>query len=425
MNSPSLYTGANVVAVDCGTSTTKVMWRERNSAQSVRSLSFPSVVIQTPQVFALEGYTDPTAKLCRVQTQSRVFIAGPDTLNHGHAPQYPLLRHDLDIESERLTLVLAALFFAGLEHVDLVCLGTTCEEVGGTQKVDALAGQLVGLHRVGGRFITVERVQVVVSTIAAAALLTWDDRRQTRCEQSRRLFIDAGFESLRWAIVRGDGQCTLSAGRFQKLGKYSDVWSVADRINLAYPGWADLSLRTLEAALGGVVSGISQEVLQELAPILAEENAVRSQAVALLTNQIRRRPGLDIVVYGGDAERIHRLLTRDLPSRNTILLHRPGYAVARGLLKLGLSTTEMSAVSPAPAVDEDPQPAPARGRGRANRIEVLLKLARESHPELFELLHSQLPRNRAATLLRLADLQLFQRLNQPNAFASDQLPLGK
>ena len=398
---------------------TKVMWREKHSAQSVRSLSFPSVVIHTPEVFALEGYTDPTAKLCRVRTQSGVFIAGPECLNHGHAAQYPLLRHDLDIESERLALVLAGLFFAGLEHVDLVCLGATCEEVGGSQKVDALASQLVGVHRVGGRIITVDRVQVVVSTIAAAALLTWDDRRQTEDEQSRRLFIDAGFESLRWAIVCGEGQCTLSAGRFQKLGKYGDVWSVADRINLKYPGWADLSLRTLEAALGGVASGISQDALQELAPILAEESAVRSQAIALLTNQIKRQPGLDVVVYGGDAARFHRLLIRDLPSRKIILSHRPVFAVANGLLKLGIKAVSKNVASPAPAVESDHSQVLARGRGQAARIEIRLMITRESHPELFDLVHAQRPRNRAATLLRLADLQLFQRLNQNNNLSSD------
>lgn len=438
MDTPFHATDAAVVAIDVGTSLTKVAWTLADGSNSRRSLAFPSAGVQVDDFTADERVAMQARNVCHILSDEGALLVGPDALQFVSGWHFPMANDSPLSESIRYALTVGALHFTGLSQVDMLCLGATCEAVGDGVALDSLARRLVGAHHVDGRTIFVHQVRVIADPVAVAAPLKWGSRHQAESSDYRRLIIEAGFASVRWAVVRCDRQRIVACGKYATLGEFAALREVAGTIERDRPDWGDVSIRALECAIRGTNARDEPPRLDDLVPYVNEPRTVSLEALSDLADRLEEYIDMDVFLVGGGAARFLPLLERVLQRRSPEPLHRPAFAVARGLLAIGLANYARSSVSemrPGPIVEaaspnESGSPesgdtvtdgavatervcaAPARGRGKALDIDVRVVVSRDSHPELFQYLQAQRSRNRPATLLRMADLHLLQSMSR-------------
>ncbi len=426
---------AAVVAVDVGTCSTKVLWTTVGNSQRRLSLSFASCVVDSDRQSSGVRNATPSPKVCAVETEEGPILVGPDAMNIGDAFPFPLLFDNGYGETQRYAIILGAIFFSGLSHVELLCIGATPEAAGDGELPDGLARRLTGGHRVGGRTIYVHRVRVIANPVAAATRIKWPRRDKATSSGHRRMIIDAGFEALRWSLIRCDRQSIVESGKYAGSGQYTALCSIAGQIQSDHPECSDVTVRSLECATRGTWCRREGQRLELLLPYVTRPRAIGNDNALDLATRIQEFIDYDLYLIGGAANVILSDLERIARPRPPIVVKRPAFAVVRGLLSMGLDdfsassirhaarreiSTEHMQLTSAPVSDEayanarslqtptiDATTGPSvRRRGRATKLQFDVAVSGESHPELFAFLNNMSQRNRAAALLRMADLEL-------------------
>lgn len=434
---------AAVVAVDVGTCSTKVLWTTVANSQRRLSLSFSSCVVDSnSDLFGVRNATS-SPKVCEVETEDGQVLVGPDAMNIGDALPFPLLHDNGYGESQRFAIILGAIFFSGLSHVELLCIGATPEAAADGELPESLARRLTGRHRVGGRTIYVHRVRVVANPLAASTRIKWPRRDQLNGSGHHRMIIDAGFEALRWSLIRCDRQSIVESGKYARSGQHTALCSIAGQIQSEHPDRSALTVRSLECATRGTWCRREGQSLELLLPYVTRPRAIDNDNALDLAARIEEFIEYELYVIGGAANVILADLERIARPRPPIVVKRTAFAVVRGLLSMGLEDFSASSIRRAsrrevskehmqltsapvsddayvnarslqtPTIDATTGP-PVRRRGRATKLQFDITVSGESHPELFAFLNNMSQRNRAAALLRMADLELLATRREQN-----------
>lgn len=323
-------------AVDVGFGQTK--WAVRLDDEIITG-SFPSLApIATATTVSTNLANFGKRNTIKVSVEGSVFEIGPDVrLAMGGSNSGRALSEDFPKTKNYKALLLGALYYAGIDRVDVLTLGLPVHTMG--TYADLLKNMFDTEVEVNGRTISVGRVIVIPQPVGSLAMFG-STHGSVVNDGNTRLVIDPGYVTTDWVVATGynmiDGR---SGGR---LGGVSNILKhIAEQISSKYDG---AKLDRIERIDEAFVTGKSFNYFKhaigqdELHQYLRNSTQVIEETVKEIKTRVGDVDDLQSILITGGGARFYEPVIRATFSMNEVhVLENPAFTNAIGFLLVGES----------------------------------------------------------------------------------------
>lgn len=323
-----------VRAVDVGRGNTKFITGAKNG--ELRCEMFPS------QAHPSESVLDPEAwgsrrKTVGIPTGGLVYEVGPDVHLAADVFNANVLQHDRYCDTpEYLALLLGALHFMQLEHIDLLVVGLPVATYKIKPLVNALERRLTGEHELAkGRRIKVMRAKALAQPAGALMHYGLMQSKVAQLRKERSLIVDPGRRTFDWLVTQGMQQIDKRSHSVPR-GMHDVLQTIIEGIGRSTSShYRDYE--TVDVALRTGKKPVVFQKEYDLARHLPLARKIPEQAVAEMMHYVGDASDIrNIILVGGGAFFYRSALKAAFPNHAIHELKDPIYANVKGFQQAGM-----------------------------------------------------------------------------------------
>jgi plasmid segregation protein ParM len=235
-----------------------------------------------------------------------------------------------------LALLRGAIYYMGVDHIDLLGLGLPVSTY--VQHKAGLADRVIGVHQCGPRSVEVRRVRVYPQPLGGFFDYSVRSRLFAQMSNETNLLIDPGYFTLDWLMTQGIKTIDARSGAANDGGMGSILRTIAkaiaqdlkvDESELGEVGRIDAALRG-EAKLRLFGELVNVEKYRVMGVAKAEE------AINSMMHTIGRTGDIvNIVLVGGGSHFYLEPIMDRFPKHKIAVAHDPVFANVRGFQLIG------------------------------------------------------------------------------------------
>lgn len=325
-----------VRAIDVGFGSTKFV-ALRQGAGEVHCGMFPSVAPQASATSDLGSEVFQRRNTCVVEVNGVRFEVGKDALLALDASYNRTLDTGFAATDAYIALVRGAIYYMGVDHIDLLMVGLPVNNVEKMQK--ELEKRLIGPHKIpnprtpsgenGDRTVNVAQVKVLAQPAGAFFDYSVQNNRFQRMVNETNLIIDPGYFTLDWVVAKGTKVITarsdaVSGGMSAILATMAEAISKKIGTQLTDYTAIDDAIRA-----GKNPRFFGKEF--DIKPYLPLGLEKARQSMSALATKVGSSADIDnIIVAGGGAEYFKKLVEAKFANHTVQITHDPVFANVRG-----------------------------------------------------------------------------------------------
>lgn len=341
-----------VRAVDVGRGNTKYIADVREG--QVRCEMFPSQAHAAESAYEQEAW-GPRRKTVSIPVGQLVYEVGPDVHLAADVFNASVLQHDRYIDTpEYMALLLGAVHYMQLDHIDLLVVGLPVATYKIKKQVQALERKLAGHHPLPrDRSVHIGKVKAIAQPSGALMHFGLLHNRITQIRKERSLIIDPGRRTFDWLVTEGMQQIEKRSHSVPR-GMFDVVHSIAEGIS-RNTGSHFREYELIDTALRTGKNPVIFQKEYDLVQHLPLAQKIPEQAVAEMMHYVGDAGDIrNIVLVGGGAFFYRKALKAAFPRHTIHELKDPIYANVRGFQSAGIELARAIVVPGPTGKGEDP-----------------------------------------------------------------------
>lgn len=288
-------------------------------------------------------------KTTTVPIEGLFYEVGPDVHLAADVFSANMLQNDhYCLTPEYMALLLGAVHYMQLEHIDLLVVGLPVATFKQRRWVAALEKKVQGEHQLGnGKRVTIARVKAVAQPTGALMYYGLAYNRVAELRKERSLIVDPGRRTFDWIVSHGMQQVEKRSHSVNR-GMFDVLQSIADGISRTTASqYRDYDV--IDRALREGKKPVIFQSDYDIAPHLAMALKIPQQAVAEMTRYVGDAADLkNIILVGGAAFFYRKALKAAFPRHMITELKDPIFANVKGFQYAGtaFSKTHHAGVGP-------------------------------------------------------------------------------
>lgn len=341
-----------VRAVDVGRGNTKFISGIKNG--ELRCEMFPSQA--HPSEVAVEAEAWGTRrKTVGIPAGGLVYEVGPDVHLAADVFNANVLQHDRYCDTpEYLALLLGALHYMQVDHIDLLVVGLPVATYKLKSLVTALERRLTGDHELGkGKRVKVIRVKAIAQPAGALMHYGLMQGKVAQLRKERSLIIDPGRRTFDWLVTQGMQQIEKRSHSVPR-GMHDVLHAIVEGISRS-TGSHYRDYDTVDTALRTGKQPVVFQAEYDLARHLPLARKIPEQAVAEMLHYVGDASDIrNIILVGGGAFFYRAALRSAFPNHTIHELKDPIFANVKGFQQAGMELAR-AAVGAGTAVPLQPE----------------------------------------------------------------------
>ena len=334
-----------VRAVDVGRGNTKFIAGIKSG--EMRCEMFPSQAHPSEGALEAEAW-GARRKTIGIPVGDLVYEVGPDVHLASDVFNANVLQHDRYCDTpEYLALLLGALHYMQLEHIDLLVVGLPVATFKLKSVVGALERRLAGEHALGkGRRIRVARVKAIAQPAGALMYYGIMQGKVAQLRKERSLIVDAGRRTFDWLVTQGMQQIDKRSNSVPR-GMHDVLQTLIEGIS-RNTGSHYREYEIVDAALRNGKKPVVFQQEYDLARHLPLAQTIPRQAVAEMLHYVGDASDIrHIILVGGGAFFFKTALRAAFPHHTIHALKDPIFANVSGFQHAGMELAKVLATGTA------------------------------------------------------------------------------
>jgi plasmid segregation protein ParM len=329
-----------VRAVDVGRGNTKFISGIKNG--ELRCEMFPSQAHPSEVAVEAEAW-GARRKTVGIPAGGLVYEVGPDVHLAADVFNANVLQHDRYCDTpEYLALLLGALHYMQVDHIDLLVVGLPVATYKLKSLVTALERRLTGEHELGkGRQVKVIRVKAIAQPAGALMHYGLMQGKVAQLRKERSLIIDPGRRTFDWLVTQGMQQIEKRSHSVPR-GMHDVLHAIVEGISRS-TGSHYRDYDTVDAALRTGKQPVVFQAEYDLARHLPLARKIPEQAVAEMMHYVGDASDIrNIILVGGGAFFYRAALKSAFPNHAIHELKDPIFANVKGFQQAGMELVRSS-----------------------------------------------------------------------------------
>lgn len=332
-----------VRAVDVGRGNTKFISGIKNG--ELRCEMFPSQA--HPSEVAVEAEAWGTRrKTVGIPAGGLMYEVGPDVHLAADVFNANVLQHDRYCDTpEYLALLLGALHYMQVDHIDLLVVGLPVATYKLKSLVSALERRLTGDHELGkGKRVKVMRAKALAQPAGALMHYGLTQGKVAQLRKERSLIIDPGRRTFDWLVTQGMQQIEKRSHSVPR-GMHDVLHAIVEGISRS-TGSHYRDYDTVDTALRTGKQPVVFQAEYDLARHLPLARKIPEQAVAEMLHYVGDASDIrNIILVGGGAFFYRAALKSAFPNHSIHELKDPIFANVKGFQQAGMELARSCAAA--------------------------------------------------------------------------------
>lgn len=340
-----------VRAVDVGRGNTKYIADVRDG--QMRCDMFPSQAHAAEAAYEQEAW-GPRRRTVSIPVGELVYEVGPDVHLAADVFNANVLQHDRYIDTpEYMALLLGAVHFMQLDHIDLLVVGLPVATYKIKKQVQELERRLAGDHPLPrGRSVHIRKAKAIAQPSGALMHFGLLHNRVAQVRKERSLIIDPGRRTFDWLVTQGMQQIEKRSHSVPR-GMFDVVQTIAEGIS-RNTGSHYREYELIDTALRTGKNPVIFQQEYDLAQHLPLAQKIPEQAIAEMMHYVGDAGDIrNIVLVGGGAFFYRKALKAAFPRHAIHELKDPIFANVRGFQFAGNELARALVSAPAAASPKD------------------------------------------------------------------------